>query len=92
MRTMTRLLLPVLLSATAFAAEGEKPRQIDYPFYPPAPARQTQAEADRKSAGCVSCHTGSDRKTMHVTPAIVLGCTDCHGAIHGSYADPHLRR
>ena len=19
-------------------------------------------------------------------------CTDCHGAVHGSYADPHLRR
>ncbi len=68
-----------MLCATAHAAEGEKPAKIDYPFYPPAPAKQTQAEALQKSAGCQSCHTDSDRKTMHVTPAVVLGCTDCHG-------------
>jgi len=41
--------------------------------------RQTPAEADRKSAGCVSakCHTGIE--PMHVSPAVNLGCTDCHG-------------
>ncbi len=46
---------------------------------PPAPERQTQDDADKKSAGCVTCHTASDRHTMHANPAVVLGCTDCHG-------------
>ncbi len=45
----------------------------------PAPERQTQDEADKKSAGCVTCHTASDRHTMHANPAVVLGCADCHG-------------
>lgn len=63
----------------ANAAEEEHAREIDYPFYPPAPHEQTQAEADSKSAGCVSCHTASDSASMHESPAVVLGCTDCHG-------------
>ncbi|MGZ5101102.1 MAG: hypothetical protein ACXWGX_10575, partial [Usitatibacter sp.] len=40
---------------------------------------QTVAEADAKSKGCVSCHTATDRHTMHQNPGVVLGCTDCHG-------------
>src|SRR5260370_12281419 len=40
---------------------------------------QTQAEADRKSAGCISCHTQTDEPTMHATGTVLLGCTDCHG-------------
>ncbi|MEO8159481.1 MAG: hypothetical protein ABI648_16910 [Betaproteobacteria bacterium] len=36
-------------------------------------------DADRKSAGCVTCHTGTDRHTMHANPGVVLGCADCHG-------------
>ncbi|MGZ5062177.1 MAG: hypothetical protein ACXWAU_09910 [Usitatibacter sp.] len=27
----------------------------------------------------MSCHTATDRRTMHQNPAVVLGCTDCHG-------------
>jgi hypothetical protein len=75
----------VLLMATALtvptlmAAGGEEPQKVDYPFYPPAPKSQTQALADTKSEGCVSCHVSSDRHTMHSNPAVVLGCTDCHG-------------
>ncbi|MDX1515750.1 MAG: hypothetical protein R3288_02865 [Woeseiaceae bacterium] len=72
---LTALLLPLPLGA----AEDEKPRTVEYPWYPPAPARQSWQEADAKSAGCVSCHTASDAKTMHSSPAVVLGCTDCHG-------------
>jgi hypothetical protein len=45
----------------------------------PAPARQPREEAERKSTGCVSCHTTTDAKTMHTAKAVVLGCTDCHG-------------
>jgi hypothetical protein len=44
-----------------------------------APARQPREEAERKSAGCVSCHTQTDQKTMHASRAVVLGCADCHG-------------
>src|SRR5260221_8757033 len=46
---------------------------------PPAPAAQTVAQADAKSIGCMSCHTATDRHTMHQNPGVVLGCTDCHG-------------
>jgi hypothetical protein len=82
-----RFVLPlviVLLGSTIgiaklMAAGGETPHKVDYPFYPPAPKSQTQSMADTKSQGCVTCHTSSDRHTMHSNPAVVLGCTDCHG-------------
>ncbi len=38
---------------------------------------QSRADADRKSAGCIECHTGIE--DMHESPHVVLGCTDCHG-------------
>jgi len=44
---------------------------------------QTQEEADRKSAGCLSCHTQTDQKTMHRSTSVRLGCTDCHGGNAG---------
>jgi hypothetical protein len=40
---------------------------------------QSQEEADRKSLGCISCHTSTDEPTMHPTKTVHLGCTDCHG-------------
>src|SRR5215469_2044314 len=40
---------------------------------------QAQEDADRKSAGCISCHTQTDQPTMHTTGTVRLGCTDCHG-------------
>src|ERR1700730_7431427 len=40
---------------------------------------QTQAEADRKTAGCVTCHVSTDEPTMHPTGTVRLGCVDCHG-------------
>src|SRR5215510_5676113 len=46
---------------------------------PPAPERQSVSEADAKSAGCLTCHTATDRHTMHENPGVVLGCADCHG-------------
>ena len=39
--------------------------------------RQTQADADRKSKSCLKCHVGIE--SMHKSPAVKLGCTDCHG-------------
>jgi hypothetical protein len=40
---------------------------------------QPKSEADRKSAGCLSCHVQVDEPTMHRTETVRLGCTDCHG-------------
>ncbi len=41
---------------------------------------ETQEEADQKSAGCKSCHTKTDSRTMHsYHNRSDLGCTDCHG-------------
>ncbi len=65
----------------SLASEGEKPVERDYTrvSVPAAPKNQSWAVADAKSAGCISCHTESDQKTMHAAPSVVLGCTDCHG-------------
>jgi hypothetical protein len=38
---------------------------------------QSQADADKKSRGCLECHAGSE--PMHASKNVVLGCTDCHG-------------
>ena len=63
------------------AAAKEKPVVRDYSLVRAAPAPRTQEwpEAETKSDGCQSCHTESDAHTMHRSPAVVLGCTDCHG-------------
>jgi hypothetical protein len=80
-RTLAKLFALFCIACSGFviAAEGEHARSIQYPDYPPAPIKQDQRDADRKSAGCASCHTDSDAVTMHVSDAVVLGCTDCHG-------------
>ncbi len=41
--------------------------------------RQSAEEARRKSEGCAAarCHGGIEE--MHASPAVRLGCTDCHG-------------
>ncbi|MFZ9395512.1 MAG: hypothetical protein ACO25F_05550 [Erythrobacter sp.] len=76
------------------AAEGEKPVERDYSRVtaPPAPARQSYADVLAKSAGCTSCHVRSDAPSMHLSPAVQLGCTDCHGgnaAVVGNAELPH---
>lgn len=72
-----------LLSAAVFqvlaSGGASEPVERDYEMAPPAPASQTAAEVAAKSDGCMSCHTETDRKTMHQSPAVKLGCTDCHG-------------
>ena len=40
---------------------------------------QTPEDMKRKSAGCLDCHKTTDAHTMHESPNVVLGCTDCHG-------------
>ena len=46
---------------------------------PPAPRSQSSEQVQQKSAGCMSCHTDTDSKSMHQSPGVMLGCIDCHG-------------
>ncbi|MGQ0613463.1 MAG: hypothetical protein ACT4PV_06995 [Planctomycetaceae bacterium] len=44
---------------------------------PRAPARAAAAGETR--ASCVACHGLLDAPTMHDSPAVEIGCTECHG-------------
>jgi len=75
------------------AAGGNPPRGAQNATAPPAapPAAEAQesifgqdaADAQRKSAGCISCHTSEDSPTMHANAPIAIGCADCHGGDPG---------
>src|SRR6185436_954002 len=67
------------IAALTFASADEKPVPRSYVGAPPAPEKQTTAEAARKSSGCLTCHTATDNPSMHTNTAVILGCTDCHG-------------
>jgi hypothetical protein len=64
MRRLGLLLIPLAVAAT-FAADTL--------------LQQSKQEEMRKSESCISakCHVGIE--PMHVSPAVRLGCTDCHG-------------
>ena len=87
MRLIRTLLAPfaLFLAVTAgvgsagLASEGEHEVERHYVTAPSAPATQSILDVDAKSSGCISCHTNSDALSMHATPAVRLGCTDCHG-------------
>ncbi len=79
MRALVISIVFSLVAGAALASEGEHARHIDYPIYPPAPRQQSQADADAKSAGCLTCHLQTDQPTMHDVQGLVIGCTDCHG-------------
>jgi hypothetical protein len=66
-------------SSQVSAAEGEKAVERNYVTAATAPEHETPAEMAARSSGCISCHTASDAPTMHLSPAVRLGCTDCHG-------------
>ncbi len=100
MRVIRNLLLLLALlgtllaipASTSLASDEEHAVKRSYVTAPPAPANQTPAQADAKSAGCISCHTNSDVLTMHVSPAVRLGCTDCHGGNAAVRVAPGLQR
>jgi hypothetical protein len=76
------------------AAEKEVAVKRDYSKVTaaPAPASQTLAEMAAKSDGCLSCHVKTDAPTMHTSPAVRLGCIDCHGgdvSVRGNSELPH---
>ena len=101
MKSAVRLLCVVVLFAAALlagntlrAAEGEAAVERDYSRVtaPPSPAAQTLEQASAKSDGCYSCHVRTDAPTMHETPAVRLGCIDCHGGdatVRGNSDLPH---
>jgi hypothetical protein len=83
----TRLLIVTLSFAVAFApvaanTSGEAVERV-YHTAPPAPTSQSAADVAQKSAGCTSCHTRTDRASMHASAAVKLGCIDCHGGDAG---------
>ena len=99
MRAIRPLMLLALLgtlltlpAARSLASDEEQAVKRAYVTAPPAPANQSVAAANAKSAGCISCHTNADALTMHVSPAVRLGCTDCHGGNAAVFAAPGLAR
>ncbi|HEX4643194.1 MAG TPA: hypothetical protein VH161_06990, partial [Candidatus Acidoferrales bacterium] len=74
----TALVLSVLLATLAARIPAPSLHAADAGTGPTL-LGQTQEEADRKSAGCISCHTQTDQPTMHASGTLRLGCTDCHG-------------
>src|SRR5512143_4190850 len=71
--------LALALARPARAGRADAPAAAQAPVAGAAPVRQSREDADRKSVGCLTCHTETDAKTMHTARAVVLGCTDCHG-------------
>jgi hypothetical protein len=86
------VLAVVLFAADTQAADKEKPVKRDYSrvIAPPAPQRQSLAEMEAKSEGCNTCHVKTDAPTMHLSSAVRLGCTDCHGGDVSVRGDPQL--
>ncbi len=85
-------LLVMLPASQIRASEEEKPVPRSYVSAPAAPAKQSVAEVDAKSSGCFSCHLKSDAPSMHVSPAVRLGCTDCHGGDAAVRGNPSAGR
>jgi hypothetical protein len=88
MRAALRLVAVLALFAGALltgnalrASDEETPVARDYSRVaaPPAPMTQTPEQVAAKSDGCYSCHVRTDAPTMHESPAVRLGCSDCHG-------------
>jgi hypothetical protein len=69
MRLYGLICFPLLMAATLAAPNAAAQDLL----------RQTPEQARAKSVGCESaqCHVGIE--PMHASPAVHLGCTDCHG-------------
>jgi hypothetical protein len=68
----------VYLGVVGAAAPLARIEQPSTPAQPPVELRkQSRQEVDRKSVGCLACHT-PDSNSMHEQP-VQAGCADCHG-------------
>lgn len=74
---MRAFLGAIVIGVTLIAAVGGGQDAAEPAGRAPALLRQTQAAADAKSVGCLTCHAGIE--PMHASAAVKLGCTDCHG-------------
>jgi nitrate reductase cytochrome c-type subunit len=82
MRNVPIFVVALLCAGSAsavLASDEEHAVERKYVTAPPSPASQTDESVQAKSAGCLTCHTQTDASTMHLNPAVKLGCTDCHG-------------
>ncbi len=79
LRMVALAALAVLAPLSLKASEAEKPVKRTYVEAPAARLGLTDDDVEKTSKGCVSCHTDSDAKSMHVSQAVKLGCADCHG-------------
>src|SRR5258708_28000246 len=77
LRTLSVLCVSALSFFFALHASSKPPARA--PQESASFRSQSQEEADRKSSGCISCHTSTDEATMHPTKTAHIGCTDCHG-------------
>jgi hypothetical protein len=77
----------VLIAANAPALAGKHSDTVQTGSSPgsqdaqrqPLRLSQTPEDVEANSAGCMTCHTTTDSMTMHTSPSVRLGCTDCHG-------------
>ena len=76
-RVRIAVLLTMLAGLAFLACNLVQAPNLSLSFDNASLAKQTQAEADQKSAGCLSCHQGVE--PMHESQSVKLGCTDCHG-------------
>jgi len=91
-RSVALVAVAVLAPLSLKASEAEKAVVRKYVAAAPARIGMTDAEVERDSVGCVSCHTDSDAKTMHVSQAVKLGCASCHGGDAGVVAPGGLSK
>ena len=91
LRSILATLIVTFGASGALAAGGEAPTPREYPVYPPAPYGQTQEEVAVKSAGCMSCHEKTDSASMHISGAVAIGCTDCHGGNAEHFRDKSVK-
>src|SRR3989442_6148397 len=81
-RRAVALIEVVCVAMLALAARG----RFGLAQAPATLSSQSQEDADGKSAGCMSCHTQTDERTMHRSTSVRLGCIDCHGGNGGGNA------
>src|SRR5215471_4549351 len=87
---------PLVAALTCIATALLCVRLSGFSFRPQDPAvpeqGQSLEEANRKSEGCVTCHSPMDEPTMHPTKTVQLGCTDCHGGSSSARVMPGTAR
>jgi hypothetical protein len=83
------VLLALALACNLSLAAGGKYEAVERsdPMAAAAPASQTPEQMQASSAGCLSCHTATEQPTMHASPAVQLGCVDCHGGNASVHVD-----